>query len=711
MLPWFTKYPNQNDEILNLDWVIRQVENLKAAYEAFLAANSLTFADPIVWDITKQYSKNTIVLSPEGDAFLSKKAVGAGIQLNNSDYWLEIFNFADYVRTANSNLTIHIEQNTTRATAAYAVDDWLLWEDVLYKVTSVIAVDDLLTVGTNIVHFTVEDFCRTWQTYLVNTIDQYKRDIDASELAYKQQLDQTVLQYKNDIDASESAFTTQINTFVNTTTASLQAQLDAAIAGATVDSEVINARIGSDGTTYTTLGNAIRYQFDKAFSSLELNYDNVVTDTVKASSVNGGVTYTYNADGTYTVAGTQSGVSFHNLSDGSIIPEGIKEGETYFVLFDTSYTDVYFEIWTDQGRLFGQDHSYWFTVPLGITYLYARLSTWNASGINSTCKIPIVSSLKNLTEKRVIPRKGFNISNLNKALSLSDVILEAGEYTIPSTINIPENGSLEGSGASTILKYTGSNNCIYCQYGGETIKNLTIDGGGTTRPANYSPAEPHRAIYIYGSDTYGMNPTFISNVSCIGFNKDGIAVENKGYVALNSVMINNCYFRFNGSGITMGEKGEYAVISNCVSIDNYFGIVASGGNNKISNCGFDRNVIGLFATNVNNDTHSDVVGCSFNHNAGYGVNLYQIASTLTFTGCNFYGNGTYHVADVEAFCVSFDNCQFGTGAVSFKKGATGGLKLLSGCIFITTPTINAEDSPIIVFDNCYLPDGTPVTAP
>lgn len=266
MLPWFTKYPNQNDEILNLDWVIRQVENLKAAYEAFLAANSLTFADPIIWDITKQYSKNTIVLSPEGDAYLSKKVVGAGIQLNNSDYWLEIFNFAEYVRTANSNLTLHIEQNTTRATDSYAVNDWLLWEDVLYKVTAAIAADDLLTVGTNIVHFTVEDFCRTWQTYMINTIDQYKRDIDASELAYKNEIDASELAYKNQLDASVVA-----------TTSSLQAQLDAAISGATVDSEVLNGRVTFNGNTYDTLGNAIRAQLTDVNAALEYQQTNLLT--------------------------------------------------------------------------------------------------------------------------------------------------------------------------------------------------------------------------------------------------------------------------------------------------------------------------------------------------------------------------------------------------------------------------------------------------
>lgn len=301
MLPWFTKYPNQNDEILNLDWVIRQVENLKAAYEAFLAANSLTFADPIVWDITMQYSKNTIVLSPEGDAFLSKKAVGAGIQLNNTEYWLEIFNFAEYVRTANSNLTVHIEQNTTRATAAYAVGDWLLWEDVLYKVIAAISADDLLTVGTNIVHFTVEDFCKAWVTYGNNLINQYKIDIDASELAYKNQLDSVVAQYKSDIDYSEAQYKAQLDAAIANTTATMQAQLNTAIAGATVDSEVVNARVGIDNQRYGTLRDSIVNQI---FTALAIKQDVSYTRQLEAiTEVHG---YLYKVTTGEVIAATNS---------------------------------------------------------------------------------------------------------------------------------------------------------------------------------------------------------------------------------------------------------------------------------------------------------------------------------------------------------------------------------------------------------------------
>ena len=243
-------FPHSDFYDSDLRELIKKVETLWNRVNTFINLNQISFADPIQWDITKQYAKSVIVINEDGDAFLSKQPVPAGVELNNESYWLEIFNFMDYIKTFDSNLTFNIERNTDRATHQYFENDWLLWNDVLYKVLSTIDIDDLLVIGTNIERFTVEDFCRAWQQYMVTTIQQYKNDIDASELAYK-----------NEIDASELAYRQQLAQDIANTTASLQAQLDVAIAGATVDSEVINARVGDDGITYNTLGNAIRGQF------------------------------------------------------------------------------------------------------------------------------------------------------------------------------------------------------------------------------------------------------------------------------------------------------------------------------------------------------------------------------------------------------------------------------------------------------------------
>lgn len=249
-------FPHSDFYRTDLRQLIADMKKLKKAMEVFKSAETLKFADPIQWNIATQYEKNTIVIDSSGNAYLSLQPVTSGVQLNNEDYWLEIFNFTDYTRTANKNLTVNTETNTTRATAAYQIDDWLIWNDILYKVTSAIAIDDALIVspadGANLIHFTVEDFIKTFMAWTTATIAQYKSNIDASELAYRNQLAQDIAN----------------------TTANLQAQLDAAIAGATIDSEVINARVAFDGVTYSTLGEAIRAQIEHIYDFADGVCDN-----------------------------------------------------------------------------------------------------------------------------------------------------------------------------------------------------------------------------------------------------------------------------------------------------------------------------------------------------------------------------------------------------------------------------------------------------
>lgn len=224
----FFEFPNTRTYDKDLGWVIAAMEALKNAMETFIATNSLTFADPLLYDLTTAYNKNTIVLDPNGNAYLSLKQVPAGIGLSNTEYWLMIFDYEAFLEKVNKNFTGRYYRNTNRATSAMSVGDWLTFDDVLCKVTANIAVDELIEVGVNIQHFTLEDFIKQFTTNITNLVNQYKNDIDASELAYQ---------------------------------AAMQAEVDRILAGATVDSEVIDARYGADGVNYPTLGQAIRTQF------------------------------------------------------------------------------------------------------------------------------------------------------------------------------------------------------------------------------------------------------------------------------------------------------------------------------------------------------------------------------------------------------------------------------------------------------------------
>lgn len=237
---FFNKYPYTDFHEMNLDHLIRIVKMILENMKSFEAANKIVFADPLGWNITSQYAKNTVVIDAMGNAYISRQPVPAGIMISNTDFWLEIFNFTDYLTTIDRNFTNHMEFNTDHATTSYDVDDWLMIDNVAYKVIAAIDINDPFEEGVNIERFTIEEFCKAWVASLTALIQQYKHDIDESETSYRNQLAQDI----------------------TNTTASLQAQLDAAISGVTVDSEVINARVSYDNITYPTLGDAVRTQIE-----------------------------------------------------------------------------------------------------------------------------------------------------------------------------------------------------------------------------------------------------------------------------------------------------------------------------------------------------------------------------------------------------------------------------------------------------------------
>ena len=78
---------------------------------------------------------------------------------------------------------------------------------------------------------------------------------------------------------------------------SANARIDNLLSGLTVDSEVIDARVGADGNTYPSLGAAVRTQFDE----LHEQTDNI---WINAYGTFYGVTFSPNGDGGIKIVGT-----------------------------------------------------------------------------------------------------------------------------------------------------------------------------------------------------------------------------------------------------------------------------------------------------------------------------------------------------------------------------------------------------------------------
>ena len=93
----FDKYPYTNFHEMNDDWVIQTLREFDQKLDAFVEANSLTYADPIEYNPATTYPANTVVIQA-GVAYVSKQAVPAGLlPTADSDYWLMIFPFSSLI--------------------------------------------------------------------------------------------------------------------------------------------------------------------------------------------------------------------------------------------------------------------------------------------------------------------------------------------------------------------------------------------------------------------------------------------------------------------------------------------------------------------------------------------------------------------------------------------------------------------------------------
>lgn len=165
----FDHFPYTNFHELNLDWMLNALRELEHTINDFVAINALKYADPIQWNITSQYEKNTIVIDPQtGTAYISVQPVPAGVSLTNTDYWTIVFDLSMFIDKAAKNLTDHVEGQTNTATFNSSVGDWLIWYDVLYKVIAPINAGDTYVVNSNIEKITVEDIIKAINTEVGN---------------------------------------------------------------------------------------------------------------------------------------------------------------------------------------------------------------------------------------------------------------------------------------------------------------------------------------------------------------------------------------------------------------------------------------------------------------------------------------------------------------------------------------------------------------
>ena len=158
----YFEFPHTRNYDGDLGWVIKKIIELTDRYNDFFEYNKITFADPLQWDITKQYPPYQIVFDyDQGYSYISKRPVPAGVTITNPDYWCLVGPLIvdAYARSEIQTIlefVTNIYESSNIATAVRSVGDYVVANGQLYKVTAPINIGEGYTEGINVTKITIE---------------------------------------------------------------------------------------------------------------------------------------------------------------------------------------------------------------------------------------------------------------------------------------------------------------------------------------------------------------------------------------------------------------------------------------------------------------------------------------------------------------------------------------------------------------------------
>lgn len=171
------------------------VAKIVAVMNEYIATSTITYADPIQWDITSQYPKNTVVITVNGDGYLSVQAVPVGVDIDNTDYWTKIGNFSELWGSIKLSITSVDEKLLTTASAARAVNDLVWLNNDLYVIISPMEAGTRYIEGTNCLRTTIDarlsDLFKEIDTTNSNLSEQIKSMSDKITALQSGKIDKT----------------------------------------------------------------------------------------------------------------------------------------------------------------------------------------------------------------------------------------------------------------------------------------------------------------------------------------------------------------------------------------------------------------------------------------------------------------------------------------------------------------------------------------
>lgn len=242
-----------DDSISYYEMVSKVIEVM----QQYIETSSISYADPIQWDITKQYPRNTVVVTVNGDGYLSTQPVPIGIDIDNEDYWTKIGNFSELWGSVKLAITPIDEKLKTTASAARAVNDFVWLNNDLYVITKAMDAGTRYIEGTN---------CK-------------KTDIG-------EQLNDLNTKIENDKSSADSSFE-QINTNIENINANLNKKIDKDTTGNLA--QTISGTYSLNSGATAAVVDSLDIKFDDTVSDRNIIKATDVSKPVVIGNFNGGV--------------------------------------------------------------------------------------------------------------------------------------------------------------------------------------------------------------------------------------------------------------------------------------------------------------------------------------------------------------------------------------------------------------------------------------
>ena len=172
----FFNFPHTRTYDTDLGWIIVELNRVKELLNQYLENAVITFADPITWDITEQYTALTCVIDSDGTAYLSKQPVPAGVDITNTDYWQPIFNYNGDINKLRSNIAT---LSTSGGTLPGALsENSLIWYNGnLYVTTTDLPAGSQILPGVNCNSITVEEYIQAGDTKIEGDITTLQGEV------------------------------------------------------------------------------------------------------------------------------------------------------------------------------------------------------------------------------------------------------------------------------------------------------------------------------------------------------------------------------------------------------------------------------------------------------------------------------------------------------------------------------------------------------